>query len=138
MSERKCSKVGEKSWKFCGFLSRKIRRKSGENPLKIRGFLKSEKSRTLFSEWNVPLEIARFCYQTQGQHIPWTFNLTMGEFHPQWNLWRHVKPKNNYNYAFPKEYTRSCPGPQTSRGPQLEKYPKIEQGSIKIGASTRH
>ena len=30
------------------------------------------------------------------------------------------------------------PEPQTSRGPQLEKYPKIEQGSIKIGASTRH
>ena len=30
------------------------------------------------------------------------------------------------------------PRPQTSRGPQLEKYPKIEQGPIKIGASTRH
>ena len=30
------------------------------------------------------------------------------------------------------------PGPQTSRGHQLEKYPKIEQGLIKIGASTRH
>ena len=29
-------------------------------------------------------------------------------------------------------------GTQTSRGPQLEKYPKIEQGPIKIGASTRH
>ena len=32
----------------------------------------------------------------------------------------------------------TCPGPQTRRGPQLEKYPKIEQGPIKIGASTRH
>ena len=32
----------------------------------------------------------------------------------------------------------TCPGPQASRGPQLEKYRKIEQGPIKIGASTRH
>ena len=32
----------------------------------------------------------------------------------------------------------TCPGPQTRRGPQLEKYPEIEQGLIKIGASTRH
>ena len=32
----------------------------------------------------------------------------------------------------------TCPGPQTSRGLQLEKYPKIEQGPIKLGASTRH
>ena len=32
----------------------------------------------------------------------------------------------------------TCLGPQTSRGPQLEKYPKIDQGPIKIGASTRH
>ena len=32
-----------------------------------------------------------------------------------------------------------APGPkQVARGPQLEKYPKIEQGPIKIGASTRH
>ena len=33
----------------------------------------------------------------------------------------------------------TCPGPQTSRGPQLEKYLKIEQGPIKFGrARTRH
>ena len=32
----------------------------------------------------------------------------------------------------------TCPWPQTSRGPQLEKYPKIEQGPIKFGARTRH
>ena len=32
----------------------------------------------------------------------------------------------------------TCSGPQTSKAPQLEKYLKIEQGPIKIRASTRH
>ena len=32
----------------------------------------------------------------------------------------------------------TCPGPQTTKGTQLEKYPKIEQSAIKIGASIRH
>ena len=31
----------------------------------------------------------------------------------------------------------TCPGSQTSRGPQLEKYPKIEQGPIKNEASRK-
>ena len=31
-----------------------------------------------------------------------------------------------------------APGPKQVGSPQLEKYPKIEQGPIKIGASTRH
>ena len=45
-SAQKLGKNRENSADFCPGKSEK----SGENPLKIRGFLKSEKSRTLFSE----------------------------------------------------------------------------------------